>query len=81
VVPSAYAKKDPRIDFLRLQRALGNELPACGLLGGDRVRRIRSCAVDSSEMMYAQRRECAVVRLMAIDRRLPEEAEVKRMRV
>jgi hypothetical protein len=25
---SVYAKKDPRIDFVRLQRALGNKLPA-----------------------------------------------------
>jgi hypothetical protein len=24
---SVYAKKDPRIDFVRLQRALGNKLP------------------------------------------------------
>jgi hypothetical protein len=35
----------------------------------------------SLEMMYPQRRECAVVCIMAIDRRLPQEAEVQRKRM
>jgi hypothetical protein len=40
------------------------------------MRGIQGRAGVCSEMMYAQRREGAVVRLMAIDRRLSEEAEL-----
>src|SRR5438132_12207900 len=60
----------------RIQRRLDVVVPG-GTLWSSRMA-VRPIA---SEMMHAQRRERAVMGVMAIDRRLAEEAEVQRKRM